>query len=148
MLSSCICVTDFPSWLLCWLLCCIARTCRTWWCDGGRLALAVHTHTHTERENIWAVRTNPPPFSCWLGKVWICHLCAEDAFRTLAVSCTVIVKDNRGPDDPPTPAPAPCTASVDAVSCSSGVICDEVSIVYTGCCQLRCLKYLTIIIYY
>lgn len=42
VLILCICVTDLPSWLLCWLLCCIARTCRTW-CDGGSLPLAVHT---------------------------------------------------------------------------------------------------------
>lgn len=30
-----------PLWLLCWLLCCIARTCRTW-CDWGSLPLVVH----------------------------------------------------------------------------------------------------------
>lgn len=42
VLILCICVTDLPSWLLCWLLCCIARTCRMW-CDGGSLSLTVHT---------------------------------------------------------------------------------------------------------
>lgn len=44
VLILCICVTDLPLWLLCWLLCCIARTCRTW-CDGGSLPLTVHTDT-------------------------------------------------------------------------------------------------------
>ncbi len=44
ILILCICVTDLPSWLLCWLLCCVARTCRTWR-DGGSLALAVHNQT-------------------------------------------------------------------------------------------------------
>lgn len=106
----CTCVTDLPSWLLCWLLCRIARTCRTW-CDGGSLSLAVHTDTrqHNSRKTFRLLnQVDPLPrylFRPVSSVFFFQNLCVDlslqfprgralkDAFRTLTVLCTVIVKD-------------------------------------------------------
>lgn len=111
-------------------------------------------------------RPPPPPHSLHdqFVSTFSFHRVTEDAFRTVTVLCTVIIKDKpgdslvfqwgRGSINKDyfslslSLSRLMCTASVDTASSCSGVICDEVFIVYTGCCQLRCLKYLTIIIYY
>lgn len=118
-------------------------------------SLSQCTQTAQQQENIRAVKTSrpSPTLATWSEEgVFLCQLVIsvpQDAFRTLAVLCTVIVKDKNWPKHSfSLILPVLCTASVDPASCCSGVICDEVFIVYTGCCQLRCLKYLTIIIYY
>lgn len=142
---------------------------------AASLLQCTHAHTQTRRdnkqENIWAVKTSPHThthifLSC---RVFAGPCAKKDAFRTRTVLCTVIEEDflfcfvllvcflesrprhslslSEGPESIAI-LPGLCTASVDTAPCCSGVICDEVLIVYTGCCQLRCLKYLTIIIYY
>lgn len=111
VLILCICVTDLPSWLLCWLLCCIARTCRMW-CDGGSLSLTVHTdmRRHNSRKTFRLLR-QVDSLTCYLVSLLVsflfvclfnplCQLVISvpqgrvlmDAFRTLTVLCTVIVK--------------------------------------------------------
>lgn len=101
----CICVTDLPSWLLCWLLCCFARTCRTW-CDGGSLPLAVHTDTrlHNSRKTFRLLK-HVDPLARYLVLLFfffypfcVGHV-LKDAFRTLTVLCTVIVKNKTWPRD-------------------------------------------------
>lgn len=138
ILIPCVCVTGLPLWLLCWLLRCTPRTHRAWG-DEGSLALAVHTDTRRchsrkkqKKSRLFFFLSFSPTKPCFKD-----HL--QDPHRPM--HC-----DSKGLLD--LSVPVLCTASVDTASSHGGDICDEVFIVYTGCCQLKCLKYLTIIIYY